>query len=694
MKWQKHAFAAITLATRKKQSTLGMGTLRPLLSAIALMTLCFSFADMALAQTATAYSKEAMEQALATKHHYDLYGIHFDFDKAVIEPDSNALLDDITTALKHFPKWRLRITGHTDSSGKPEYNEELSMNRANAIKQALVERGIDAARLETLGMGEKQPVASNDTPEGQALNRRVELVRLDMKPNIVVIMGDDIGMWNIGAYHRGLMAGKTPNLDKIAKEGMLFTDYYAEASCTAGRANFITGQLPIRTGMTTVGQAGASIGLPAEACTIATALKEQGYATGQFGKNHLGDKNEFLPTVHGFDEFFGYLYHLDAMEDPAHPNYPQDLLNVVGPRNMVHSWATDVDDPTEMPRWGKIGKQKIEDAGTLYPERMKTVDNEIRDLALNFMEKAQKDGKPFFCWLNPTRMHIVTHLSEKYEKMRNSENGWSEEEAGMAQLDDDVGLVMQKLKDMGVDDNTIVVFNTDNGTEVFTWPDGGQTPFAQSKGTVMEGGFRVPCILRWPGHVPADSVQNGIFSGMDWFPTFLDAAGNPDITDQLLKGVKLGDRTYKNHLDGYDQMAAITGKGPSARHEIFYLGESTVGAVRIDDYKYRFIDQPQGWLGDKTKPDVPYITNLRLDPFERTGWPNEGTKEGAQQYFDWFKYQFWRFVFVQKLMAKEIQTFLDYPPMQRGASFNLDAVKAEMAKKMQQAEAASKGTGQ
>ncbi len=694
MKWQKHAFAAITLATRKKQSTLSMGTLRLLLSAVAFMALCFSFADMALAQTATAYSKEAMEQALATKHHYDLYGIHFDFDKAVIKPDSNALLDDIATTLKHFPKWRLRITGHTDSSGKPEYNEELSMNRANAIKQALVERGIDAARLETLGMGEKQPVASNDTPEGQALNRRVELVRLDMKPNIVVIMGDDIGMWNIGAYHRGLMAGKTPNLDKIAKEGMLFTDYYAEASCTAGRANFITGQLPIRTGMTTVGQAGASIGLPAEACTIATALKEQGYATGQFGKNHLGDKNEFLPTVHGFDEFFGYLYHLDAMEDPAHPNYPQDLLNVVGPRNMVHSWATDVDDPTEMPRWGKIGKQKIEDAGTLYPERMKTVDNEIRDLALNFMEKAQKDGKPFFCWLNPTRMHIVTHLSEKYEKMRNSENGWSEEEAGMAQLDDDVGLVMQKLKDMGVDDNTIVVFNTDNGTEVFTWPDGGQTPFAQSKGTVMEGGFRVPCILRWPGHVPADSVQNGIFSGMDWFPTFLDAAGNPNITDQLLKGVKLGDRTYKNHLDGYDQMAAITGKGPSARHEIFYLGESTVGAVRIDDYKYRFIDQPQGWLGDKTKPDVPYITNLRLDPFERTGWPNEGTKEGAQQYFDWFKYQFWRFVFVQKLMAKEIQTFLDFPPMQRGASFNLDAVKAEMAKKMQQAEAASKGTGQ
>ncbi len=519
-------------------------------------------------------------------------------------------------------------------------------------------------------------------------------VAQDKKPNIVVIMGDDIGMWNIGAYHRGMMAGRTPNLDKLAKEGMMFTDYYAEASCTAGRANFITGELPIRTGMTTVGQAGAKTGIPAEAVTTATVLKSMGYATGQFGKNHLGDLNEFLPTVHGFDEFFGYLYHLDAMEDPAHPNYPQNLLNVVVPRNMVHSCATDTDDSTEMPRWGKVGKQKIEDAGPLYPKRMETVDDEIRELAIKFMDKAQKDGKPFFVWLNPTRMHIVTHLSPKYEATRNAGNGWSEEEAGMAQLDDDVGLVMKKLKDMGVDDNTIVVFTTDNGTEVFTWPDGGQTPFAQSKGTVLEGGFRVPAILRWPGHAPADSVQNGIFSGLDWLPTFVAAAGNPNITEELLKGKTIGDRTYKNHLDGYNQMAAITGKGPSTRHEIFYLGESTVGAVRIDDYKYRFIDQPNGWLGEKTHMDVPYITNLRLDPFERTGWPNNGTKDGAQQYFDWFKFQFWRFVFVQQLMGKELKTFLDYPPMQRGASFNLDAVKAEMAKKMAEAEAASKGAGQ
>src|ERR1700719_1486958 len=341
----------------------------------------------------------------------------------------------------------------------------------------------------------------------------------DKKPNILFIMGDDIGMWNIGAYHRGMMAGRTPNLDKLAKQGMLFTDYYAEASCTAGRANFIMGELPIRTGMTTVGQAGAAIGIPAEACTIATALKAQGYATGQFGKNHLGDLNEFLPTVHGFDEFFGYLYHLDAMEDPAHPAYPQELLNTVGPRNMIHSYATNVDDATVDPRWGKVGKQRIEDAGTLYPKRMETVDDEIRDLALAFIEKAKADNKPFFLWLNPTRMHIVTHLSPKYEALRNSQNGWTIHEAGMAQLDDDVGLVIQKLKDMGVDNNTIVVFTTDNGTENFTWPDGGQTPFFAGKGTTYEGGFRAPAMVRWPGKVPAGQVGDGIISGVDLFPT-------------------------------------------------------------------------------------------------------------------------------------------------------------------------------
>jgi arylsulfatase A-like enzyme len=498
------------------------------------------------------------------------------------------------------------------------------------------------------------------------------------KPNIVVIMGDDIGIWNIGAYHRGMMAGKTPNLDQIAAEGMLFTDYYAEASCTAGRANFITGELPIRTGMTTVGQAGATTGLPAEAPTIATALKAMGYATGQFGKNHLGDRNEFLPTLHGFDEFMGYLYHLDAMEDPCHPNYPQDLRAQVGPRNMLHSWATDVDDATVDPRWGKVGKQKIEDAGELCPKRMETVDDEIRDLALKFIDKAKTDGKPFFLWLNPTRMHIVTHLSDKYQAMRNAKNGWSIHEAGMAQLDDDIGLVMKKLKDMGVDDNTIVVFTTDNGTEVFTWPDGGQTPFTQSKGTIMEGGFRAPAMIRWPGKVPAGKVENGIISGLDWFPTFVAAAGNPNIAEELKKGKQLGDRTYKVHLDGYNQMDMITGKGPSNRHEIFYFGESELGAVRVDDFKYRFIDQPSGWFGEKSHLDVPVLTNLRLDPFERTAWPENGVKTGSLEYFQWFKYEFWRFVFVQQEVARVAMTALEFPPMQKGASFNLDAVKAKI----------------
>jgi len=499
-------------------------------------------------------------------------------------------------------------------------------------------------------------------------------------PNILVIMGDDIGIWNIGAYHRGMMAGRTPNLDKLAAQGMLFTDYYAEASCTAGRAAFITGELPIRTGMTTVGQAGADIGLPAQAVTLATVLKSMGYATGQFGKNHLGDKNAYLPCVHGFDEFFGYLYHLDAMEDPAHPAYPQALLNEVGPRNMVHCWATNNDDTTEMPRWGKIGKQKIEDAGTLYPKRMETVDDEFVEASFTFIDKAKADNKPFFLWLNPTRMHVVTHLSPKYEAMRNSENGWTIHEAGMAQLDDIVGSVMQKLRDMGVDDNTIIMFTTDNGTESFTWPDGGETPFYGAKGTGYEGGFRCPAIVWWPGRVPAGKAENGIMSGLDWFPTFVAAAGNPNIKEELLKGKQIGDRTYKNHLDSYNQLDLITGKGPSARHEVFYFTESNLAAVRIDDFKYRFIDQPGGWIGDKTRPNAPILVNLRLDPFERMAWP-EGNL-GSYEYFDWFIYEFWRFVFVQKEVAKLAQTAIEYPPMQKGASFNLDAVKAKIAEAM------------
>jgi len=504
------------------------------------------------------------------------------------------------------------------------------------------------------------------------------------KPNVVFIMGDDIGWLNIGAYNQGIMAGRTPNLDKLAAEGMRFTDYYAEASCTAGRANFITGQLPIRTGLTTVGQAGSPLGIPAEAPTLATVLKSMGYATGQFGKNHLGDLNKFLPTVHGFDEFFGYLYHLDAMEDPCHPNYPPKAKETVGPRNMVHSWATDVDDPTEQPRWGKIGKQKIDDAGALCPERMKTVDDEILSNALKFADKARQDGKPFFIWLNPTRMHVVTHLSEKYEKMRTPENGWSIQEAGMAQLDDIVGSVMKYVKGNGLDNDTIIVFTTDNGAQNFTWPDGGQTPFAGGKGTALEGGFRVPAMVHWPAHVPAGKVENGIVSGLDWFPTLVTAAGNPDIVEEFKKGRQIDGVTYRVHLDGYDQTDLITGKGPSKRHEIYYFTETTLGAVRIDDFKYRFTDQPNGWLGATLKVDWPILTNLRLDPYERTGMFN-GKDNGSIAYYNWFAFEFWRFALVQQEIAKAAHSFIEFPPMQKGASFNLEALKAELTKKMEEA---------
>ena len=527
----------------------------------------------------------------------------------------------------------------------------------------------------------------------------------DKKPNIVFIMGDDVGWFNVGPYNRGIMSGKTPNLDRLAREGVLFTDYYAEASCTAGRANFITGELPIRTGLTTVGQAGADVGMPAQACTIATALKAQGYATGQFGKNHLGDLNKFLPTLHGFDEFFGYLYHLDAMSDPYWYSFPvdEDYYNKYGPRSLVHCYATDTDDATVEPRWGKVGKQKVVNEGPLppFPDMsnvpnmhdipflkakydMTTFDEVLVKSSCDFMDKAKKDNKPFFVWHNTTRMHVWTFLSQKYKDMQNSQTNYGLEEAGMAQLDDSIGALLKHLDDIGEADNTIVVFSTDNGAEVFTWPDGGMTPFKNTKGTVGEGGFRVPCIARWPGHIKPGTVENGIFSGLDWFPTFLAAAGNPNITDQLLKGVKLGDRSYKNHLDGYNQMDLLQGKGPSARHELFYFGGPHLGAIRLDDFKFTFFQQPFGWPGPKVTTDMPSLVNIRQDPFERT--PNlngESWNNSAPAYTnDFFAREFWRFVMVQQYVVKLAETAVNYPPMQAPASFNLDAVKQQIQEKI------------
>ncbi len=517
------------------------------------------------------------------------------------------------------------------------------------------------------------------------------------KPNILVIMGDDVGWFNIGAYHQGIMSGKTPNLDKLAAEGMRFTDYYAEASCTAGRANFITGELPLRTGMTTVGQAGADIGIPDRAVTLATVLKSLGYKTGQFGKNHLGDLNKYLPTVHGFDEFFGYLYHLDAMSDPYWFDYPQDWIDKYGPRDLVHCYASDTDDTTVEPRWGKVGKQRIVDEGPLAPfpnmkdmqnwqqsrpakYDMETFDEVLVDNSKRFMDDAKKEGKPFFVWHNTTRMHVFTYLAPKYQALMNYKSNYNVEEAGMAQLDDSVGALMQHLDDIGEADNTIVIFTTDNGAEVFTWPDGGMTPFRATKGTVFEGGFRVPCIARWPGKIKPGRVENGIVSGLDWLPTLTAAAGNPNITQQLLAGAKLGDRTYKNHLDGYNQLDLLLGTGPSARHEIFYFGGPTLGALRIDDFKFQFYQQPYGWPGEKVTTDMPTIVNLRQDPFERTpSIRKESLNEMGGGYMnEFYAREFWRFVLVQQEVSALAETAINYPPMQAPASFNLEAVKRQV----------------
>jgi arylsulfatase len=517
------------------------------------------------------------------------------------------------------------------------------------------------------------------------------------KPNILVIMGDDVGWFNIGAYHRGIMSGKTPHLDKLAAEGMIFTDYYAEASCTAGRANFITGELPIRTGLTTVGQAGADVGLPAQAVTLATVLKSLGYETAQYGKNHLGDLNKYLPCVHGFDEYFGYLYHLDAMSDPYWFDYPQDWIDKTGPRNLTHCWATDTDDPSVQPRWGAVGKQRIVDEGPLAPfpnmagmqnwqkgqpakYDMETFDEVLVKHTNGFMDKAKKDSKPFFIWHNTTRMHVFSYIPPKYQAKMNYQSNYGLEEAGMSQMDDCIGEILQHLQDIGEAENTIVIFTTDNGAEVFTWPDGGMTPFKGTKGTSFEGGFRVPAIIRWPGHVMAGSVENGIFSGLDWLPTLAAAAGNPNITEQLLKGVKLGDRTYKNHLDGYNQLDVLECKGPSKRHELFYFSGASLGALRIDDFKFQFLQQPYGWPGEKLTTDMPSIVNIRQDPFERTSMlRGETTNTGAFGYGnDFYAREFWRFVLVQKLVAKAAESAIDYPPMQDPASFNLEAIKKKI----------------
>jgi len=497
----------------------------------------------------------------------------------------------------------------------------------------------------------------------------------DKKPNILILWGDDIGTWNISRFSNGMMGYRTPNIDRIAKEGVLFTDYYSQQSCTAGRACFITGQNPIRTGLTKVGMPGANVGLHAEDPTIADLLKPLGYATGQFGKNHLGDRNEYLPTVHGFDEFFGNLYHLNAEEEPELPDYPKDpaFKAKFGPRGVLHCVATDVDDPTEDARFGRVGKQKITDTGPLTKKRMETVDEEITAAAIDWMEKQVADDKPFFLWYNATAMHMVTHVAEK-NIGKSGQDPYSDR---MVVHDEQIGEILDKVDELGIADNTIVMYSTDNGPENDFWPDGANTPFRSQKDTNWEGGWRVPCFMRWPGKIAADSVLNGIVSHIDMLPTLLAAAGDTTVTERLLKGDKVGDKTFKVHIDGFNQLGYLTGKSKeSARKNLFYFSDDgDVIAVRIGDYKMVLAEQRAEssyvWMEPFVKLRMPKIFHLRRDPFERAD-------TNANYYWQWMLHHIPYLYEMQDVVGEQIAGFAAFPPRQKPASFNLDAVLTQV----------------
>jgi len=502
--------------------------------------------------------------------------------------------------------------------------------------------------------------------------------RPQAKPNIVVIWGDDIGRSNVSAYTMGLMGYRTPNIDRIATEGLIFTDYYGEQSCTAGRSSFITGQSVFRTGLSKVGLPGADLGLRAEDPTIATLLKAQGYATGQFGKNHLGDKNEFLPTLHGFDEFFGNLYHLNAEEEPENEDYPKDpaFREKFGPRGVLHSWATDEDDETVDPRFGKVGKQKIEDTGPLTKKRMETVDNETVEAAINFIKKANEAGTPFFVWWNGTHMHFRTHVADKDRGI----SGQDEYSDGMVLHDRHVGELLKALDDLGIADNTLVLYSTDNGPHQNTWPDAGTTPFRSEKNTNWEGGWRVPAMVRWPGKIEAGSVSNDIMHHMDWLPTFAAAAGQTDVKEKLLDGYDAGGTSYKVHLDGYNFLPYLTGKDEKApRDEIFYFSDDgDLMSLRYHDWKVVFMEQRTPgtlkiWANPFTELRVPKIFNLRRDPYERADIT-------SNTYYDWMLSRAYILVPAQTYVGKFLKTFETYPPRQKPASFTVGGQMEELEK--------------
>jgi arylsulfatase A-like enzyme len=483
------------------------------------------------------------------------------------------------------------------------------------------------------------------------------------KPNILVIFGDDIGLWNISFNNRGQMGYRTPNIDRIHAEGATFTDYYGEQSCTAGRAAFITGQSPVRTGLTKVGVPGSAIGLQKEDPTIAEMLKPLGYATGQFGKNHLGDKDEYLPTQHGFDEFFGNLYHLNAEEEPERPNYPQDpeFRRRFGPRGVIRSYADG----------------RVEDTGPLNKKRMETIDDETSAACIDFIDRQHRADRPFFVWHNATRMHVYTHVPPNYDG-RTGLNFYAD---GMVQHDDHIGQILKKLDDLGIADNTIVVYTTDNGPHFNEWPDGAITPFRSEKDTNWEGGFRVPCAIRWPGRIQPGKVITGIVQANDWMPTLLDAAGVPDIREKLLAGHVAGNKTFKVHLDGYSQLATLTGDVPSPRDEFFYFSDDgDLVAVRSGRFKFVFGEQRahqlRVWMDPFVRLRLPLIIDLKMDPFERA--PTD-----SNNYYHWLMTNSFLVLQAQEVTSKWMRSFRDFPPRQVPATFNVDQILRSLSQATQ-----------
>jgi len=516
-----------------------------------------------------------------------------------------------------------------------------------------------------LGLAALLPVATVASAPATAQQQR---------PNIVIIWGDDIGQSNISAYSRGVMGYTTPNIDRVAKEGVMFTDYYAEQSCTAGRASFITGQSGLRTGMTKVGLPGATLGLQKEDPTIAELLKPLGYATGQFGKNHLGDRNEFLPTVHGFDEFYGNLYHLNAEEEPELPDYPKDsaFRAKYGPRGVMDCKAADRDDPTIDARFGKVGRQVCTDTGPLTKARMVGIDDDVANRAADFIQRQKTANKPFFVWVNFTHMHFRTHT--KPASIGQSGRWQSPYHDAMIDHDKNVGTILKALDDLGIADNTFVMYSTDNGPHMNSWPDGAMTPFRNEKNSNWEGAYRVPAMLRWPGKIKPDQVSNEMVAHLDLLPTLLAVAGDTEVKDKLLKGYKIGDRTYKVHLDGDNLVPYLAGQAAkSPRETFFYVNDDQqLTGLRYDNWKFVFMEQrAPGTLRVWAEPFIdlrlPKIFNLRTDPYERADIT-------SNTYYDWVLDHAFQLVPAQDVVSQFLVTFKDYPQRQKAASFNMDQV--------------------